>query len=323
MTQARGQQAYLMRHELPESSYGVDPASVHSIKLPFNTSGITATRNLIEPTTITGRRDAVAPAQGRRNVAGSVVVPIDQCAIGYWLEMLMGSPATTMTGSAYQHVFKVSSVMKSYAIEQGHADLSEYIKYSGMKANGFSMRIGGDEELTMSIDLIGQAEAMGGSSMSSRITTLSFTRFHNADAILQEGGAALDGKVTELNLAVANNLDEAVYCIASGGGGKRGDLPEGLAHATGDMRIMFENRSYYLMAASGSERSLTVTFRQNSFYLELDIDELIFERHTPPVETPLGLWVTLPFRAYYNDGSNASVIQATLVNTWSAYSGHL
>lgn len=323
MTQAKGQQGYLMRMENAESSYGVDPSSVHAIKLPFNTAGLDATRNLIEPATITGRRDPVQPAQGRRNVTGNVVVPVDQAAIGYWLQMIMGPPTTTLTGSAYQHVFKINSVMNSYVLEQGHADVAEYFKYNGVKANGFSIAVGGDEELTMSIDLLGQQEAVAGSSMSSRITTLSLSRFNNADAILQEGGSALDGKVTALNLTLANNLDESVYCITSGGGGLRGEMPEGLAMVSGDMKILFENRSYYIRAVSGTERSLTLTFRQNSFYLELDVDELLWERHLPPIDTPQGLWLTLPFKAFYDNGTNASVIQATLVNTWQAYSGHL
>ena len=87
--------------------------------------------------------------------------------------------------------------------------------------------------------------------------------------------------------------------------------------------MMFENWSYYARAMSGTERSLTLKFQTGSFYLEFDVGELIFERNSPPIDTPLGIWQDLPFKAFYKDDADASVVKVTLVNTWAAYSGHL
>lgn len=323
MTQARGVQGRLLRFEDPESAYGTDPSSAHSVSLPFNSFNVPITRNLIDPETITGRRDPVQAIQGRVDMSGTAVVPIDQYGIGYWLQGLLGTPVSTWTGSARQHTFTVNSNIGSFVYELGFTDVGAYNKYRGVKVGGASIRVGGDEELTMNFDLVGQVDVPGGSSMSSRITTISLSRFNQFHALLEEGGSALDGKVRDLELNIRNNLDTDVYTISSGGSATRGDLPEGICQVDGRMSMMFENWSYYARAVSGTERSLTLKFQSGSFYLAFQTEELLFERSSPPIETPQGVWQELPFKGHFRVGSNSSVIKATLVNTWQVYSGHL
>lgn len=322
MAQAKGVMGQLLLCEIPESAYGVAPSSVYSVKLPFNSCGLTATRNMIDPGTIVGRRDPSAPIQGRINASGPVVVPVDKTAIGYWLELVFGNAVTTWTGSAKQHVFKPNSVLNSYQTEKGFTDIGQYEKFTGIKANGMSIKVGGDEEVAMSVDLVGKEAVPNTSSAFASPTTLVLTRFTQYDAQLQEGGAAIDGKVRELEIKVANNLDEGGFLISSGtGAATRGIMNEGFCQVTGRLSMMFENASYYLRALSGTERSLQLDFRSGSFALQFRVPELIFERFSPGIESPEGIWADLPFRGYFSAGSEA-VIQATLINTYAAYSGH-
>lgn len=324
MTQAKGVFGQLLRTDLPESSYGTDPSSMYCISLPFNTCDIKPSRNLISPVTITGRRDAVLPSQGNIDLSGPVTVPVDQATIGHWMEMLFGRPTTTWTGSAKQHVFQANSVLGSYVLEQGLTDVGLYQKYNGCKVGGMSLRVGGDEELVASFDIMGKRNTPAASTMSGSTTTISLARFNQFNAILQEGGSALDGKVRALELNVNNNLDGSIYTISSGGSAERGDLLEGMCQVTGNVEIMLETHSYYLYAHSGTERSLELKFQSGSFYLDFLINELIYERQGYSITTPEGVWLSMPFQAYYNDASpDKTIIQATLVNTWSAYSGHV
>lgn len=322
MTQARGVQSQLIRHEEPESAYGTDPSSVHAIKLPFNTCGVVADRNLITPMTIRGRPDPAVPAQGYTNVAGPVVVPVDQCAIGYWLEALMGTkPTTTPTGSAYQHLFKVNSTQDSFAYEKGFLDITEYEKLIGMKVGGMTINVGGDEELTASFDLTGKNASITGTTMDAG-TTLSLTRFNQFHASMSEAGSVF-GIARNFTLTVNRNLDTGQYLITSGSAGTRGDLSAGICNVNGTMDVLFENRSYYVKALSGTETSLALRFQAGSFYLLFDIEEAVFRRNGPAIDTHMGLWLPLAYEAYWDTGSKATVLMATLVNTWSAYSGHL
>jgi len=323
MAQAKRVMGRLIRHENGESAYRTDPSSVHAISLPFNTVDVKPDRNLITPATITGRVDAAKPAIGFTNVGGAAVIPIDQAAFGYWLQALLGPPTTTATGSAYQHVFKTNSVQNSYAYEVGYLDITEYEKFSGCKLNGMSLRVGGDEELTASFDIVGGDAAMAGTSMSSRVTTMSLSRFNQFDASLTEAGAIIS-TIRSLTLNVARNLDTGVYLVTSGSSGKRGALPEGFCNVTGEMEMTFENRSYYLKAMSGTETSLALRFQTGSFYLLFEVNEMNLRWTGPGISTPGGIYLTLPFEAYYDNASpDETIIQATLVNTWSAYSGHL
>jgi hypothetical protein len=323
MTQAKGSMSRLLVTELAESSYGVDPSSVHSINLPFNTLDMGQSRNLITPKTIRGRRDSVMPARGYVDLTGNAVVPVDKTAIGYWLKMLLGTPTTTSTGSAFSHVFQVNSVLGSFTMEKGFADIAAYEKLNGMKCGGMSMTVGGDDELTATFDLQGKGGAPSGSSMSSVISTLSLSRFNQFHASLLEGGG-LVGNVRNCSINVNNNLDGDVYLITSGATGYRGDLPAGLINVSGDMEVLFENWSYYIYAFSGTERSLEIKFQEGSFYLDLKINELIYQQKSPPITTPGGIWLPMAYQAFFDNASpDQTIIQATLVNTWAAYSGHL
>jgi hypothetical protein len=323
MTQARGVQARLLRFENAESAYKTDPSSSHSIKLPINTCEIGPDRNLITPATITGRADAVAPAQGFTDVRGAVRVPVDQCAMGYWLQALLGAPTSTGVGSAYQHVFKVNSIQSSFAYEKGFTDIAAYEKLTGVKVDGMSLTVGGDEELTASFDLIGADAAPAGTSMSTRITTLSLSRFNQFDASMSEGGSVF-GKARNFTLNVRRNLDAGVYLVTSGSTGKRGDLPAGFCNVNGTFDMLFENNSYYIKAQSGSETSLNLRFQTGSFYLLFEINEAVYRWMGPPINTPVGIWLPMAFEGYFDNASpDDTIIQATLVNTWAAYSGHL
>jgi hypothetical protein len=322
MSQARGAFAQLLRVEKAEATYGTDPSSLGAIKLPINTCGLASTRNLITPATITGTRNPVAPSQGFVDVSGSVVVPIDQYGIGYWLEMLLGTPTTTYTGSALSHVFKPNSVLNSFTFETGYTDVSLYSKFNGCKANAMSIKVGGDEELTASFDLLGATETPGTSPVDSDPTTITLTRFNQFHASLQEGGSVIS-TIKELEMSITNNLDTGIYCIKSGGGPTRGDLPEGLCNVSGKFSCLFENWSYYTLAISGTERNLTLAFQAGSFYLGFVLGDLIYQRQAPGISTPQGIWLEMPFQAYYSDNADETVLKVTLINTWAAYSGHI
>lgn len=322
MTQARGVQSQLIRMENAESAYGTDPSSVHSVKLPFNTCGVVPDRNLITPMTIRARPDPAVPAQGYTNLAGPTVVPVDQCAIGYWLEALMGAkPTSTATGSAYKHLFKVNSTQGSFAYEKGFLDITAYEKLTGVKVGGMTINVGGDEELTASFDMTGKNASISGSTMNAG-TTLALTRFNQFHASMSEAGSVF-GIARNFTLNVNRNLDTGVYLITSGSAGTRGDLPAGICNVNGTMDVLFENSSYYVKALSGSGTSLALRFQAGSFYLLFDIEEAVFKRTGPAIDTHMGLWLPLAYEAYWDTGSKATVLMATLVNTWACYSGHV
>jgi hypothetical protein len=320
MAQGRGIHGVLHRVVAIEgqNSYNADPSSMGGVKLPVNNIGLASDRNLITPGTLRGRRDPAAPAQGFVDAGGAVVVPVDHCAIGYWLQMLLGYPETTsIDANLKYHRFTVNSVLDSFVMEKGFSDVAAYEKFGGCKCAGMQITIGGDEELVATFDIKAANATPAGASVVTPSTEISLARFNQFHASLTEGGAS-QSKVRTLELNVLNNLDESVYTI--GGGASRGGLPEGFCNVNGRMEMMFENWSYYLYAFSGTERSLELTFASGSFQLIFSVDELLYRRRSPAIETPEGIYQDLEFEAYYTDAGSQSTIRATLINTWASYS---
>ncbi len=314
MAEARGFKASLLGG-VKEAAFGVSPGAIDAMVLPIVSSGIKANRNLVNTSVLRGRRDPAKPFRGNVEVAGDVVVPVDRIAIGYWLQMLLGDPATTGT-SIYTHVFTVKDSQTSWVLEHAYNDVGVYLLYNGCKANTFKIDIGGDRELTATFGVMGAGEARGASSMDSSPSVLSYDVFNQFDAAIQEGGAT-SAIITDASISVNNNLDGSIYVI--GGAGKRARLPEGQIEITGSIKALFDDAALLDKAINGTESSLSITFTSGSYSLNLLIQELMFEQSSPGISTPGGLFTELNFTGYYEDGAAGSSFQATLVNNHAAY----
>lgn len=298
-----------------ETTYGTTPASPVGKKMPFNKSSITGKQNLVDPSTITGTRNPVAPALGNIDVGGNLEVPLTVRDFGWWLKAAFGAPVTTGS-TTYQHVFKVGSSMPSFCLEQGFTDISQYFLYNGCKISKMGFSFGGDGELVSSIDIMGGKETLGTTSFDSTLTALTFDRFANFQAAIKEGGSAI-ANCTEASIDIDFGLDGDTYCI--GGQGFRSDIAAGIVSVTGKIKAMFQSAALLTKAINGTESSLQITLTNGTNILDLLISELLFERNAPSIDGPKGIFVELPFKAYYQNGADASAIKATLTNDVSSY----
>ena len=299
-----------------ESTFGTTPASPVGKKMPINKASLSGKQNMIDSATITGRRDPVAPAFGNIDVGGNLVVPLTVRDFGYWLKACFGAPTTTGTDAPYSHVFKVGDTMPSMVIEQGFTDVGQYFLYNGCMVSKLGMAFGGDGELTASLDILGAKETLASSSFDSTMDTMVFDRFANFQAAVLEGGSSI-AICTEVSIDVDFGLDGDTYCI--GGQGFRSAIAPGLLNVSGKIKAMFQNATLLNKAINGTESSLKVTLTNGAHSLEIFVPELVYERAAPPIDGPKGVYVELPFKGYYQNSSDASVIKATLVNDVATY----
>jgi hypothetical protein len=317
MTQATGFNAQLLMDF--ETEFGQTPATIAAVKLPLNSAGLKATRNVIETNTITGRRDAPAPLWGKVDVSGTVVVPVDQEAIGYWLKAMFGDPATTppATGqTVYTHVFRPGLAQPSLLLEQGFTDIGVYELFNGCKINKFAVTCGGDAELTASIDVLGAGEKIQTASCCSAPATVNWARYNQFQASVTEGGAAI-GSVTEASLEIEFGLSGDNYAL--GGNGLRTALPEGALKVSGKIKAFFENENLLDKAVNHSETSLRFKLTDNNNSLEFVMPEVVYESNAPGIEGSKGIMIELPYRAYWQDSTEDSSIQVVLCNTKTSY----
>jgi hypothetical protein len=315
MGQARGSAAELVIDF--ETTYGADPAGVSGILVPFNYPwNVKTTRDLSRGNTNRGIRDGEMPFYGNLDLKGSPSVPVDQVAIGYWLRALLGAPTTGGAGP-YTHVFKPAAAIPSLVNDLGFTDIGKYLKHNGIKVNKFAVEGGAAAgELVAKLELIGAKETSGTSPYDATPTSLTFSRFHNKQASLQEGGGAI-AIVRDWSFEIDNQLDGDTYVI-DGSGGVRGALHEGECLAKGKIKAFFQDLTLYNKAVNGTESSLKVTLTSGTYSLEFFFPELLYKPSTPEIVKG-GIWVELEWEAYYENSATAAILSATLINGQAAY----
>ncbi|QJW46919.1 hypothetical protein HA075_14500 [bacterium BFN5] len=314
MSRAKGYNSQLVLGY--ENEYGTTPAVSTGYNMPFNQSKIGVKQNLIESATIRGRRDREEPVVGNIDVAGNIVIPIDQVGIGFWLTAMFGSPTTTGSGNPYTHVFKVKDSQPSLVLEQQYPDIATYEMFNGCKVNKFAFTYGGDTELTAQVDLIGAKRTIGAAAFTSDLTDVSLLRFSNFQGRVEEAGSPL-AIVTEATLNLDFGLDGNNYAI--GGGGYRTELPEGYLQVSGTIKAFFENATLLNKAVQNTKTSLNFKFVNGAHSLGFFMEEVVLEQTSPGIENEKGIFINLPFKAFYHNGIGGSAVVATLVNSQESY----
>jgi len=306
-----------------EDTYGTTPTlvadSTNVYVVPFNTCDITMSQPPQTPATITGTRSASKPFRGNKDVTGSVIVPIDDKAIGLWLKLLFNNPTTTGTSPNYNHVFKIPVTLPSYSIEKGFTDIADYYKYTGCKASNFSVTYGGGGELTMNVGLQGANESHAETSMRAagekEIDWASVTsRLYNNQGTVSIGGETIC--VTEFNINMDNALENA-YCINDQGA--KSKCVGGQTVVTGSFTGVFENDTFLALGRADTETALSLSITDGIFTLTFNFDETVLSTSSPGITGPTGVYQTLDFTAYYEDDADATSMKVTLINDVALY----
>lgn len=144
-----------------ENGFGMEPSVKAGKSVPFNSNGVVGTRELQDPGTITGTRNAPDPFMGNMDANGDLVVPADLKAFGWYLRAMFGAPVTTGSGT-YTHVFKISgNTMPSLVLERQFLSLASRaaMRVSGCRINRWAFNpTGGGDELVHTFGIIGANE---------------------------------------------------------------------------------------------------------------------------------------------------------------------
>lgn len=302
-----------------ETTYGQDPGVVAGIRMPYISESLSAEREQGVAEVMDGRRDPKRPFQGSLNVSGDITVPLDKRYIGYWFKALFGVPTTTGAGP-YTHVFKIDNVncQPSFLLEKQFEDLTQYLKFNGLKVSSMSISISGEgnDQAQVTFGLVGSDVNDSVTSYDASPTTHSFKQFNLSDSSIDEGGAG-NGQFTEISLDVNAGLDESVFTI--GGGGKRASIPEGRYEITGSGTILFDDMILYNKAKNATETSVVIDFVNATESLKFEMNEVEYKFTSPVVEGNQGVNLNLDFQAFYDDDAGDSAIIITLVNDITSY----
>jgi hypothetical protein len=223
-----------------------------------------------------------------------------------------GTSVTVTTVNA--HVFKLGNDIPSLVVEKGFPDIAQYFLYNGVKAGTLSLDFGGDGELVAKLGLKGASPTQSGTAYNSGTKTSpgTFNRVGNFQAAISEAGAAWT-KATKVTLNLDHTLDDSIFVI--GGGGVRGDLPQGVAKVSGTISNLFDGVDLYTKALNSTKTSIAIRITKSNDYIEFLLPEVQFSLKSPPVDGPKGMMLDLDIQGYYATATQATALQVTLVNT--------
>ena len=304
-----------------EDTYGEDSEDIatKTLAMPFNTNSVAVSQNVTQPETITGNRNPVQPILGNIDNTGTIAVPLDLTAFGYWLKAMFGNPATASAGTPEvynNHVYKLGEDMPSFTMEKAFPGIGVYAKSSGCVISQFSLTVGGDGELVANLEVMGAKETIGETAMSSAPVSVPLLRVNNFQAALSIGGTAV-ALATEATIEINFGVDGDTYVI--GGQGYRQAACPGIATVSGTLTMFFKDDTYIAMAENATETKLEFTFTSGNNKLSILLPEVQFARTSPGIDGPAGIQVELSYSAYYNDATEGTSVQVTLTNQTASY----
>lgn len=219
----------------------------------------------------------------------------------------------------WTHVFKVGDTMPSFTAQKRMSDGATTIgrfTQSGLRVSSLKFDAGTSGELTATVSLSGKQEVSAETDLAEETESPGLLRVNHSDAALYEGGSSYaDAK--SLSVQIDFGLDQDQFVI--GGGGTRGDLPEGMVKVTGSLTSLFKSMNLMTKATNGTETSLRIVWTKGTLSLACEIQEAKYVQKSPPIDGPQGIVAELSYNGHYTDGAAASVVVWTLVNNIPSY----
>lgn len=321
MPQAKGTNVGIVYDR--ELTYKTVPTSTAGWTLTFVSESIQSSRDMIDSNSIRGSRNALTPILGNHNVTGDINMELCPLTIGRFLYFALGTVTTTGASSPYTHTYKVHTDLPSFILQKNFADLTTtYFRFGGCKVNSMKMSFKPGSMIETAFSVVGATFSSSTSSYSiGQFATGGFTPFTSFQAVVKDGGSTL-GNVTEVEFTLENNLDDSVFVLD--GTPNRYSLPEGRVKVSGTMKCLFENTTLLTKALASTESAIQIVLTRGTGagtvtneILTIDLPEILYQPQTPVVPGPTGIFVELPFTAYYDNDSNGTTLMMTLKNALS------
>lgn len=315
-----------------EVTRGTQPGTLAGHKMPLYDYGAGLFEQaLADVYELNGTPQPGQPGRSVIEFSGPLTVPVDEVAVGLWLQLMLSSVSVAGAGDPYSHTFKVNtSDPDSFGMEFGNTAAAKYDKYPGCALRSMSFDINkGAGKATMSLDVIGCIAGAptreGGASVDAAPDTYTSDRYNLFPSIFKIGGSAstLVERVTftiAREVAADHVLDGNRYAAHCSFGAIS---VEGQITGIRDTSDTLYDLAMSTAGAEGSEQTLEVdlTGMNSNRDLKFYFDECaVFVPSAPGLGGRGNQRITLGFKAYYGNDADASAVRAVLRNGLSAYS---
>lgn len=286
---------------IAESTFGTTPATPDIQLIEFTSFAPKLDTQLVKDDSRRPDRQTSYARFG--NVAVKGDLEVNMCATSYdaFIEAALMGTWTT-------NVLKIGTSKKSFAVEEGFTDLSQYRVYNGMMVDTLTLdATSGNKFVTGKFGFLGASETPFGATVDATPqAALQKPKFFHANATIKEGGTTV-GYVTSFNLTLKNGLS-AAYGI---GNGNVRDIGYDVVEVSGKITAFFEDVTLYNKFKNGTASSFEFTLSDGTNSQTWLIPNLRYVS-ADVKESDSFFVVELDYQALY-DSTNASSLKVTRV----------
>jgi len=307
-----------------ETAFNTAPGTPSGTLIDALSDGIVASQSLERDETLRVERGQGEPARGNVDVSGPLKTYISPEQTPVLLKHALGAPTATGAGP-YVHTFVPGDLPVSFRWERdysrGITGNGAFEQLGGERISGFTLNIPQSGWPTIDWDVKGSSQKLDNAALDATPTDLGYSPLRALEGVLKEGGATL-AKAVSASIKLDNDLDTERYGIGSG---ERVDMDEGHCMVDVELDVMFDDPALLVKAEAATATSLTYTLSRGdgggtagNESVEVQVENLTYERASVPVEGPKGLNIKLRGQGWFkvSDSSFFKVIvknqQATI-----------
>ncbi|MCF7700551.1 phage tail tube protein [Loktanella sp. M215] len=297
-----------------ETTYGTAPATGFS-RLPFASETLGSEQPLLENELLGYGRDPLAPIKDVVTTSGSIVVPIDVAAFGFWLKGAFGDPVT-VDGPPAVHTFQSGAWdLPSLSIEKAMPEVPYFPMFTGAVVDKLSWTMARGGQLTATVDLIAQGETPATVSNAGSVADIPVQRFGNFNGQIKRGGTVLANLITA-DIAYGNNLDPVEVIRADG---KIDGVDPSMAMLSGRLTSRFADTVLIDQATAGDPCELVFAYSLSaSAKFTFTAHAVYLPKPKVTIDGPKGVQVTFDWQAAMADVPGR-MCTAVLTNTVEGY----
>lgn len=258
--------------------------------LPHTSFAINLTKDAFQDDTIRSDRARRFNIHGNRIVGGDVAVNLAYSAFDDWI-------ASALYSDWAANVISNGTTEKSFTVEQGSLDISQYSLYTGVKVNTWTVDVPIDGIVTSTFSVQGKDFSISGTSIDATVTDPVI-----AEPFFHAGGTftidAVENCVQSISLSVDNG-GTPNYCL---GDDAANNITVGFLSVTGSITVYFEDATYFTNFLNEATAVLDFTLTDGSNTLNFNLPKIKYNSADRTVEGQGPILVTVAFEALSDAG---------------------
>ncbi len=293
---SRTQLAYVV-----ESTYGTTPGTPAMVSLPFVTHSVDLSKTRVQSAEITPDRMPRVDRHGQRTVTGDIAVEMRPADYDFLLE-------GALFGAFSSNILNTGTTVKSFTLEDGALDITQYRAFAGCMVNTMQMSIAPNQMTTATFGVIGKNMTQSTSPLDATLTAASGNEpFDSFSGTITEGGSAI-AYVNSIDFTLNNNLNPTFTL----GDVATPQMEFGMSSLEGTMTVFYQDAALITKFLNETESSLQIVLddRVAGLNYTLLMPRIKINGAAVPVGSPTSRLMTVPFVAL-RDSSTGTQLRIT------------